>query len=252
MASYPPGQCCAATGFKHEGTPTGEDIKIDAGKIAAYVAKPAADKNKAGAGIILIPDIFAISNNSKLLADQFAGAGYTTLIPDIFNGDEVFDWGKYDVMKYITEGAHGNNPHTPEYVDAIVVAGIKALKEDFGITKVGGVGYCFGGKYVVRHYKSGINVGYTAHPSFIEETELAAITGPFAISAAETDTIFPAEKRHQSEVILKETGQPYQINLFSGVEHGFATRGDMSIKHLRFAKEQAFQQAAAWFDYFLL
>ncbi|PNH45851.1 hypothetical protein VD0002_g8040 [Verticillium dahliae] len=241
MASYPPGQCCAATGFKHEGTPTGEDIKIDAGKIAAYVAKPAADKNKAGAGIILIPDIFAISNNSKLLADQFAGAGYTTLIPDIFNGDEVFDWGKYDVMKYITEGAHGNNPHTPEYVDAIVVAGIKALKEDFAITK-----------YVVRHYKSGINVGYTAHPSFIEETELAAITGPFAISAAETDTIFPAEKRHQSEVILKETGQPYQINLFSGVEHGFATRGDMSIKHLRFAKEQAFQQAAAWFDYFLL
>ncbi|EEY23917.1 dienelactone hydrolase [Verticillium alfalfae VaMs.102] len=224
MASYPPGQCCAATGFKHEGTPTGEDIKINAGKIAAYVAKPAADKNNAGAGIILIPDIFAISNNSKLLADQFAGAGYTTLIPDIFNGDEVFEWGKYDIMKYITEGADATTPIRPSILAAWDTASAA----------------------------SGINVGYTAHPSFIEEKELAAITGPLAISAAETDAIFPAEKRHQSEVILKETGQPYQINLFSGVEHGFATRGDMSIKHLRFAKEQAFQQAAAWFDYFLL
>ncbi|KAM0331266.1 hypothetical protein ACHAQA_002936 [Verticillium albo-atrum] len=251
MASYPPGQCCT-TGFKHEGTPTGEDIKIDSGKLAAYVAKPATDKNNTGAGIIFLPDIFGISNNNRLLADQFAGAGYTTLIPDIFNGDATFEWGKYDIMKYITEGSDGKNPHTPEFVDVIVTAGIKTLKEEYGITKLGAVGYCFGGKYVTRHYKSGIAVGYTAHPSFIDSEELAAITGPLAISAAENDSIFPPEKRHESEVILKGTGQPYQITLFSGVEHGFATRGDMSKKHLRFAKEQAFQQAAAWFDYFLL
>lgn len=40
----------------------------------------------------------------------------------------------------------------------------------------------------------------------------------------------------------------YQINLFSGVEHGFAVRGDISKKHIKFAKEQAFFQAVAWFD----
>lgn len=107
-------------------------------------------------------------------------------------------------------------------------------------------------QYVVRHYKDGINVGYVAHPSFVEEDELAAITGPLAISAAETDSIFTAEKRHKSEEILKKTGQPYQINLFSGVEHGFAVRGDFSVQVQRFAKEQAFLQAVTWFNEFLL
>lgn len=64
----------------------------------------------------------------------------------------------------------------------------------------------------------------------------------------ETDAIFPAEKRHESEAILKETKQLYQINLFSHVEHGFAVRVDLSQKEKKFAKEQAFYQAVQWFD----
>ncbi len=87
-----------------------------------------------------------------------------------------------------------------------------------------------------------------AHPSFVDEDELRGFKGPFAISAAETDSIFPAEKRHRSEEILKEGGHPYQINLFSGVVHGFAVRCDTSKKAEKYAKEQAFLQAVTWFD----
>ena len=81
---------------------------------------------------------------------------------------------------------------------------------------------------------------------------MAAITGPLSIAAAETDSIFPAEKRHKSEVILQKTGHPYQINLYSGVVHGFSVRGDMSVRQEKWAKEQAFYQAIAWFDEHLL
>lgn len=83
------------------------------------------------------------------------------------------------------------------------------------------------------------------------EDELAGITGPLSIAAAETDTIFPEDKRHKSEDILKKTGLPYQINLFSGVEHGFAVRGSEEKKVERFAKEQAFLQAVTWFNEWL-
>lgn len=41
---------------------------------------------------------------------------------------------------------------------------------------------------------------------------------------------------------------PYQINLYSGTSHGFSVRGDMKVKSQKFAKEQAFQQAVAWFN----
>ncbi|KAL2264338.1 hypothetical protein VTK26DRAFT_6581 [Humicola hyalothermophila] len=253
MASNPPGRCCTI-GTKHEGTPTGKMIKV-ANKHDAYLATPPPDREHKGVGILILPDVIGIWQNSQLHADQFAANGYLTLLLDTFNGDALplGDRGPdFDFFGWLNYGSDGKNPHTAAAVDPIVLDGIKVLKEEYGIKKLGGVGYCFGAKYVVRHFKDGIDVGYTAHPSFIEEDELAAITGPFAISAAETDAIFPAEKRHRSEEILKKTGQPYQINLFSGVDHGFAMRGDMSVKVQRFAKEQAFLQAVTWFNEFLL
>lgn len=84
--------------------------------------------------------------------------------------------------------------------------------------------------------------------SFVTEEELAAIDGPFSISAAEIDQIFTNELRHKSEIILKDTKQPYQINLFGGVSHGFAVRAELNDRSQKFAKEQAFIQAVTWFD----
>jgi dienelactone hydrolase len=112
-------------------------------------------------------------------------------------------------------------------------------------------------QYVARHHsKAGegpkIDVGYFAHPSFVDEDELRSFRGPLSIAAAETDTIFPAEKRYRTETILKEKGDPYEITLYSGTEHGFAVRGDISVKQIKYAKEQAFKQAVQWFDNWLL
>jgi dienelactone hydrolase len=91
------------------------------------------------------------------------------------------------------------------------------------LQSIGAVGYCFGGKYVVRHLQPDadkIDCGYIAHPSYVSTEELRAIKGPLSIAAAETDSIFPSEKRHESEAILKDIGLPYQVNLYSGVAHG--------------------------------
>ncbi|KAF4634511.1 hypothetical protein G7Y89_g3590 [Cudoniella acicularis] len=251
MASNPPGKCCTV-GVKHEGSPTGSTIKI--GDIEAYVAEPKGTVHK-DVAILYLPDVIGIWQNSQLMADQFAENGYYTLIPDVFNGDPLSlnRPEGFDFMAWLTKGTGGNNPHTYQAVDPIVEKSIAYLKEK-GFKKIGSVGYCFGAKYVARFMAAGkgIDVGYVAHPSFVEEAELAAIKGPFSIAAAETDEIFPAAKRHKSETILVETKQPYQINLYSGVVHGFSVRCDTSKKVEKFAKEQAFLQAVHWFDEYLL
>ncbi|KAB5566745.1 Alpha/Beta hydrolase protein [Coniochaeta sp. 2T2.1] len=285
MASNPPAKCCTI-GVKHEGTPSGKSVKV--GQHEAYLATPPEGKAHKDTAILYLPDVLGIWQNAQLIADQFAANGYLTLVPDLFNGDPipVNGLGGMDIMTWLKEGSDGKHPHTKEVVDPIVVEAIKVLKEEYGVKKIGAVGYCFGGKvlfplpspspsspaplnpvppsnlpytnlpppqqYVVRHYKDGIQVGFVAHPSFVEEDELAAITGPLSIAAAETDQIFPAEKRHKSEVILKDTKLPYQINLYSGVSHGFAVRCDLSDKVQKWAKEQAFNQAVAWFDQHLV
>lgn len=252
MASNPPSTCCTI-GVKHEGEPTGKTFKI--GSIEAYEAKPTGKIIHKDTAILYLPDVISIWQNSKLMADQFAANGYYTLIVDLFNGDpmSVNMPEGFDFMSWLTKGTTGDNPHTKEAVDPIVEKSIAYLREQ-GYRKIGAVGYCFGAKYVCRFMTGGkgIDVGYVAHPSFVDEEELAAITGPLSISAAETDDIFPAEKRHKSEVILKETKLPYQINLFSSVTHGFSVRCDTSKKHEKFAKEQAFLQAVTWFDEHLI
>ncbi|KAH8585547.1 dienelactone hydrolase [Bisporella sp. PMI_857] len=251
MASYPPAACCTI-GVKHNGDPTGNSLTIES--IQAYEAVPK-DKVHKDVAILFLPDVIGIWQNSQLLADQFAANGYYTLIIDLFNGDPVKlnRAPDFDLMGWLTKGSDGNNPHTVEAVDPIVEKSIAYLQNK-GYSKIGAVGYCFGAKYVARFMAEGkgIGVGYVAHPSFVDEAELLAIKGPWSIAAAQTDSIFPAENRHKSEEILIKTGQPFQINLYSGVEHGFSIRGDPNIKIQKFSKEQAFYQAVSWLDEFLI
>lgn len=65
------------------------------------------------------------------------------------------------------------------------------------------------------------------------------------------DFVFTIAKRHESEQILDQLDVPYQIYLFSEVEHGFAVRCNLDEPLQRFAKEQAFSQAVGWFKIFL-
>jgi len=242
-----------STKHANRGETTGHITKIDS-TIETYVAEPTGKVHKDTA-ILFLPDVIGIWANSKLMADQYAANGYYTIIPDLFNGDALSlnRPEGFDLMEWLTKGTGGKNPHTKDAVDPIVEKSIKYL-QDKGYKKIGAVGYCFGGKYLIRFLSKakGINVGYVAHPSFVDEEELAAIEGPLSIAAAETDQIFPTEKRHKSEEILIKTKQPYQINLFSGVAHGFSVRCDLNVKHEKFAKEQAFLQAVAWFDQWLI
>jgi hypothetical protein len=65
--------------------------------------------------------------------------------------------------------------------------------------------------------------------------------------------VFPVSKRHESEEILLNLAPlPYQTTLYSGTKHGFAVRGDISVKAVKFAKEQAFFQAIAWLEAHIL
>jgi len=82
-----------------------------------------------------------------LLADAFAASGYTTLVVDIFSGDalKVPLPDDFDLMTWIEQGTDGSSPHTPDFIDPIIVSGIKTMRAE-GIKMIGAAGYCFGAK----------------------------------------------------------------------------------------------------------
>lgn len=131
----------------NRGEPQGKLIKLEDGKTDAYIATAPANKAKTGRGLLYIPDVIGIWQNSKLMADAYAAEGYTTLVLDIFNGDPMSlnRPGDFDIFAWIKNGSDGKNPHTAEYVDPVIVSGIKTLQAQ-GISNIGAVGYCFGAK----------------------------------------------------------------------------------------------------------
>ena len=175
-------------------------------------------------------------------------------MPDLFYGDPIplNRPADFDIMKWLQNGSKGV-AHTPKEVDPIVEKVLKHMKSELGCKTIGSVGYCFGAKYVARFMTGGkgIDVGCMAHPSFVDAEEIKALTGPLSIAAAETDEIFPKEKRRETEDLLKDMKIPYQISLYSDVVHGFAVRADMSDKRAKYAKEAAFIQHVQWFDEFV-
>jgi len=63
--------------------------------------------------------------------------------------------------------------------------------------------------------------------------------------------MFAGAQRHACEEVLSGLSYPYQISLYSDVDHGFAVRCDISQPREKFAKEQAFGQAVSWFSEYL-
>lgn len=149
--------------------------------VRTYFAYPA--NGSTHNALMIMTDVIGMDfPNVQLIADQFAANGYLTVIPDVFNGNEVpFPApADFDLQEYIET----KMPRIPT-VDPIYGHVINHLRGKLGVSRLGGVGYCFGGKYVCRWLKEGgLDAGFTAHPSFVDAAEIRNIAGPLSIAAA--------------------------------------------------------------------
>ncbi|TIA35295.1 hypothetical protein D6C78_06237 [Aureobasidium pullulans] len=229
MASNLPDRCCIV-GVRHDGSSKGEMRNIRS--ISTYFSYPEDRQTKNA--ILILTDFFGHEFiNVQLIADQFAANGYFVVMPDLYEGDAVsLDRPEdFDIMAWGQKGAK-----------------VK-MRSNLGVERIGSVGYCFGAKYVARFLAKGkgVDVGAMAHPSFVDADEIRAIERPLTIAAAEIDHVFSEDMRHETERILKEGKKIYQITLYSGVEHGFAVRSEMSKKEVKYAKEATFLLQVQWF-----
>lgn len=231
----------------NDGQPAGVVLNVSGTEIY-HSYPPSHSKNTTA--ILYITDIFGLPLlQNKLLADSIAKAGYLVVLPDLFKGDAI----------PVETPERGLNltewflRHPTAEIDSIVESTIKYIRTELGAKKIGGVGYCLGGKYVPRFLAEGkgLDAGFIAHPSNLESSEIEAIVHPITIAAGELDAAFNSTGRHNAESILQRKNATYQLNLYSGAPHGFGVRVDLSVPRQKFAKESAFFQAVRWFDAWL-
>lgn len=100
--------------------------------------------------------------------------------PDMFNGTPApldFDTPGFNATEFTLK-------HGPNATDPILATAVAYLKTT-GVEKIAATGYCYGGRYTFRVLAAGgVDVGFAAHPSLLEDPEILAITGPISVAAA--------------------------------------------------------------------
>ncbi|RMZ71808.1 short-chain dehydrogenase reductase sdr [Pyrenophora seminiperda CCB06] len=227
----PSGHCCLK-GTLHKGEGRGKWETI--ANVETYISVPPPNGKKANGNVLLyFPDVWGMFPNGLLVMDAFADAGYTVLGLDYFRGDPVW---KHRKNRHDTSDPHFDyeawkRKHTafadevvPKWVSEVV---LRYRKEGSTRTRFACVGYCFGAPYVCDELaKDRVTVGAFAHPAFLKEHHFRNIEKPLFLSCSERDHTFDVPSRQRALDILQEGSKTYHYQLFSGVEHGFALRGN--------------------------
>lgn len=247
-----PADLCCLKGDIHRGEATGEIIQIEG--VDTYVATP--DPKVANGNVLLFfPDAFGLHINSELMMDAYAACGYLTLGVDYFLGDAV--------TKYTKSPLNDPNFDLPAWTakhlqptEEVALAWAKNVKAKYGNdgkAKFGAVGYCFGARIVLQQLSEGgiCKVGAIAHPSFMKESHVQKSKAPIAFSVPATDPLFSNEARTRTIEICTEKQQRFNMQVFSHVGHGFASRTRLTDPYELWAKEQHYKGFIEWFDFWM-
>jgi dienelactone hydrolase len=146
----------------------------------------------------------------------------------------------------------------------VVLNFFKALKENEAADlPVGTAGYCWGGKYVfmlcgdsekASNGKSLVDCGFTAHPSnLVIPADAEPIKLPLSVAIGDKDFALKNELVNQMQGIFEKKKEvETEVVVIPGAPHGFAVRCSPTDEKAVEQAEQAFEQAVAWFDKFLV
>jgi carboxymethylenebutenolidase len=197
-----------------------EWIKVKQGdrEVSCYIVFPEV-KDKAVA-VMVIHEIFGLTDWVRGVTDQLAEAGYVAIAPDLLSG-KTFT-GADEGRKAISE-----LPPAQVLADLTAVADyVKDLPASNG--KVAVTGFCWGGARAfsfANHYPKVVASFpfYGTGPQEASEVEKIScpIYGFFAENDARINQSLP-----KSEELLKAAGKTYEFKIYPGAGHGFMRAGE--------------------------
>src|SRR5258708_4539204 len=199
------------------------DIKHDNRVVHAFIVYPET-KGKAPA-VVVIHEIFGMTDWVRSVADQLAAAGYIAIAPDMLsgfgpNGGKTSDFHRFDPAREATSKLEG------EIVTADLNATadyVKKLPSANG--KVAVAGFCWGGGQSFRfatnrHDLSAAFVFYGPPPKDVSPIT-APVYGFYAGEDARIDATIP-----DTQEAMKKAGKKYDPVTYAGAGHGFMRAGE--------------------------
>jgi len=190
---------------------------LDGTEVSGYLARPVG--MQAGPGVLVIQEWWGLNDNIRSMADQLAGAGYVALAVDLYEGEVAEDRGgaRALVQKAMAAG---------ERLEKNMRQARAYLVDTAGATRVGTIGWCFGGGWSLRTalvLGDGVDAAVMYYGRVVTEPErLAALSAPLLGHFGELDNGIPVDGVRQMEAALGELGKAATVHVYEGANHAFA------------------------------
>jgi carboxymethylenebutenolidase len=204
----------------------GEWVKLKHGdrEVQSFVAFPEV-KDKATA-VVVIHEIFGLTDWVRLVADQLAEAGYIAITPDLLSGMGPKGGGSDSFEGDAVRKAIMSLP--PDQVTADLNAAAEYVaKLPAGNGKVAVAGFCWGGGQSFRYATNNKNLkaAFVFYGPGPDEEGVARIACPvygfYGGNDARINMTIP-----KTQELMKKAGKTYEPVTYEGAGHGFMRAGD--------------------------
>jgi dienelactone hydrolase len=174
-------------------------------------------------GVLLVHRRDGMSDLTLQNAEMVAKQGYVVFAPDIFGKDAQ----PKDVQQQIEQSTYYNKNRP--LMRARTQSGFDILRQNPQVdtSKMAVLGYCFGGTVAIEFAETGAPIvgTVTIHGSFRDFTPGAAknINGRVLILHGAEDPVAPLTEVDLLVKELRAAKVNWQLDLYSGTEHGFST-----------------------------
>jgi dienelactone hydrolase len=172
-------------------------------------------------GVLLVPSRAGMTQTALNDSDMIAKLGYVVFAEDIFGKGQI----PKDTSEQIAQSAKYNADRP--LMRSRAVAGFDVLKANplVDASKLGVVGYCFGGTTAVELAETGVPIVgmISVHGSFRNFSPEAAknIKGRVLIEHGAEDEVAPLPEVNTLIDQLRAAKVNWQLDLYSGTSHGF-------------------------------
>lgn len=199
-------------------------VKHDNREVGCYVGYPEV-KNKATA-VIVIHEIFGLSDWARSVVDEFAEAGYVAIAPDLL-------WGlgsKGGGTSELTGNEIGQKIRTlpKDQITADLNAAADYIAKQPGCNgKVIVIGFCWGGGESFRYAANNPNLkaAFVCYGTTPSADDIAKIKAPVYGLYAGNDARISAAVPKTTEN-MKAAGKAYDPVIYDGAGHGFMRSGE--------------------------
>ena len=217
-------------------------LKVGSRTIQAMVVYP--EIKERAPVVVLIHEIFGLSDWAKEMADELAGQGFIVIAPDMLSGMGPNGGGssEFPSQDAITKAVSGLDP-------AGVMAALDAAA-DYGKTipaangKIAVVGFCWGGgkSFAFAAHRKDLSAAFVFYgpgPADVS-TVTAPVYGFYAGNDARIGATVPG-----TVDAMKAAGKKYEPVTYDGAGHGFMRAGEdpgNTVPGNKTAREQAFER----------